>query len=324
MYSPGAAVTANSDDDLAARAAWLYFAGGLKQSEIARRFGLPTTTTHRLIARASRMGLVRVFVDARVESCVQLENQITDKFGLGMCSVGPDIGETGPLPLHSLGLSGADYLMRVLQEQKHQLIGIGHGRTLASVVGALPAIKAGKTGFVSLLGGLTRKYAANPFDVIHRLSDKCGAEAYMVPAPLFANTAEDKQVLLNQTGVGQIFEMIDQATLCLVGIGVIDAEGGLGQADALERDSDLRNLRALGARAEVLGQFVDAAGAVVSTPYDGRAMAPDLATLRGREVVAVAGGTDKTGALDAALRSEIITGLITDEATARRLVGTPG
>ncbi len=324
MSGPEASATALNDDELAARAAWLYFAGGLKQSEIAKRFSLPTTTTHRMIARASRQGLVRVFVDVQVESCVQLENRIAQRFGLDLCMVAPDIGETAPLPLQTLGLCGANYLTRVLQEQKHALIGIGHGRTLASLVNMLPAIRAGDTRFVSLLGGLTRKYAANPYDVIHRLSDKCGAEAYMIPAPLFANSAQDKQVLVKQTGVGGIFEMIEQATLHLVGIGTIDRESGLGQAGMLERESDLETLLTLGARAEVLGQFIDAGGEIVSTPYDGRAMAPDLARLKGRDVVAVAGGVAKTGALEAALRSGLVTGLITDEASARSLIERTG
>ncbi len=319
-----ASLSALNDDELAARAAWLYFAGGLKQSEIAKRFSLPTTTTHRMIARASRQGLVRVFVDVKVESCVQLEDRIAQEFGLSLCLVAPDIGEAAPLPLQTLGLCGANYLTRVLQEQKHGLIGIGHGRTLASLVNMLPAVKAEGTRFVSLLGGLTRKYAANPYDVIHRLSDKCGAEAYMIPAPLFANSAQDKQVLVNQTGVGGIFRMIEEATLCLVGIGAIDTGGRLGQADTLERKSDLEALVLLGARAEVLGQFVDAEGKLLSTPYDGRAMAPDLASLKGREVVAVAGGSVKLGALTAALKSGFITGLITDEASARGLVERTG
>jgi len=44
------------DDDasLATRAAWLYFAAGLTQSEVAERLNIQSTKAHRLIARASR------------------------------------------------------------------------------------------------------------------------------------------------------------------------------------------------------------------------------------------------------------------------------
>jgi DNA-binding transcriptional regulator LsrR (DeoR family) len=113
--------------------------------------------------------------------------------------------------------------------------------------------------------------------------------------------------------------LIDEASLVIIGVGAVDAAGSLSSANALETDAALEELRAMGARAEVLGQFFDANGAILSTPFDGRVMAPDLETLRGREVVAIAGGPDKAPALDAALKGGIITGLITDEATARGL-----
>ena len=52
-------------------------------------------------------------------------------------------------------------------------------------------------------------------------------------------------------------------------------------------------------------------------------MAPSLGALAGREVVAIAGGAHKRAAILAALRSGHLTGLITDEPTARALVDTP-
>ena len=45
---------------LAARAAWLYFAGGRTQGEVAEALNVPGTKAHRLIAKATRDGLIRV------------------------------------------------------------------------------------------------------------------------------------------------------------------------------------------------------------------------------------------------------------------------
>ena len=310
------------EDDLAARAAWLHYCGGMTQSDVAKRFGIPVTRAHRLIARAAKAGQVRVFVDAEVVSCLALEDELSARYGLTMCRIAPDIAEPGPLPLRALGLAGADFLMRALESTTHDTIGIGHGRTLAAVVEMLPAGTGRHTRFVSILGGLTRKFAANPYDVIHRLAEKTGAEAYLMPAPLFANSIEDRQVMVQQAGLAQTMRLIDEASLIVIGVGAVDSAGSLSSANALETDTALEALRDIGACAEVLGQFFDADGQILSTPFDGRVMAPDLETLRGREVVAIAGGADKAPALDAALKSKIITGLITDEATARGLAET--
>lgn len=311
---------AAEETDLAARAAWLHYAGGMTQSAIATRFGIPTTRAHRMIARAAKDGLVRVFVDAEVSACVSLEAEVIRRYGLANCTVVPDLGEAGAIPLRALGLAGASFLMGLLDRAAHEVIGVGHGRTMAAMVDMMPSYEAKGARFVSILGGLTRKFAANPYDVIHRLAEKTGAEAYLMPAPMFVNTPEDRSSLLEQAGLAEIMRTIEAATVCILGIGSVDMSGSVAHANVFDSETSLRELRRLGARAEVLGQFLDAEGHIVSTPYDGRVMAPHLASLRGREVHAIAGGEQKVAALDAALRSGLFTGLITDEATAGRLV----
>ena len=49
------------DDEasLATRAAWLHFAGGLTQGEVAARLNVQSTKAHRLIARASAIRSAR-------------------------------------------------------------------------------------------------------------------------------------------------------------------------------------------------------------------------------------------------------------------------
>ena len=305
------------DGEMAARAAWLHYAGGLTQSAIAERFGIPVTRAHRMIAKAARDGLVRVFVDAEVAGCVALEERLKARFALESCLVAPDLGD--PDPLRAIGLAAARMLTGVLERRKPAVVGVGHGRTLSAAVRELPTLDARAFRFVSLLGGLTRSFAANPYDVIHRLTERTGAEGFLVPAPLFANTPEDQRILLAQTGLADIRALWSEAEICLLGVGAVDPEGSIARANVFDPEHSLAEIRAAGARAEVLGQFLDAEGRVLNTRYDGRLIAADLAALKGREVHAVAGGADKTAALDAALRSGVFTGLITDEATARGL-----
>lgn len=310
--------------DLAARAAWLHFVGGLTQSEVAKRLELPTTRAHRYIARAQSEGLVRVFVDVESADCIALEIRLAQEYGLTFCRVAVDVPETGPLPLRALGAVGGDYFMQTVASGGHQVIGVGHGRTIAASVDAMGRAPGDDVRFVSMLGGLTRSYAANPYDVIHRLAQKTRAEAYLMPAPLFANSAEDKRVMMAQRGLAATMELIDQATLVVVGIGAVDKAGGGASSTGLDGPSAIERLRKDGARAEILGQFIADDGALLSTPYDDRVIAPGLEQLRGREIVAIAGGLLKTEAIRAALKSGLLTGLIIDEATARSLVDELG
>jgi DNA-binding transcriptional regulator LsrR (DeoR family) len=307
---------------MAARAAWLHFVGGLTQGEVARRLGMPTTRAHRYIARAQALGLVQITVDVAEAGCIALEERLRARHGLELCIVAMDTQETGDLPLRSLAAAGSAWLRNTLTQQAHAIIGLGQGRTLAAVIDALGRTEVPTTSFVSLLGGLTRSFAANPYDVIHMLAQKTAAEAWLMPAPLFADSPEDKRVLRAQTILAEVFERMSRASLAVIGIG--DLQNSPCAVSAMQDGAVmLEQLRAKGARAEILGQFLDARGQIMSTPLDGRVMALPLEDLRQRKVVAIAGGLTKQRAIHAALHSGLLTGLIVDEATAKALDAEP-
>ncbi len=180
------------DQELCARAAWLYHGAGLTQGEVARRLGVPSVKAHRLIARANRLGFIHVSIDAPVAACVHLENELQRKFGLEQCVVAPELDD-GPMPLRSLGLSGGRFLQLAIESGMHQVIGVGHGRTLAACVNHLSRMDIPDLKLVSLLGGMTRRYVTTPFDVIHRLAEKTNAAAYVLAAPLSGQYAGGSQ-----------------------------------------------------------------------------------------------------------------------------------
>lgn len=310
------------EDALATRAAWLYYAGGLTQSQVAAALGVAPAKAHRLVARASRAGAVRVFVEGPIAGCMPLERHLMREFDLRFCRVVPTLGRSDP-PLRALGLAAAGMLLNELENNRHRVIGVGHGRTLAAAVDHLPRFPRPDLRFVSLLGGVPRQMSANPFDMIHRLAEKTGAEAYLLPVPFFANTAADRAVLLAQRGVAEAMAMAREATLFLVGVGEVSgAETFLPQAGVVSEEEG-ETLRGAGAVGEVLGCYLDAAGRRVETDLHDRVIALPLEAMAGREVVAVAGGLGKVAALRAVLASRILSGLITDEPTARRLLDHP-
>lgn len=314
-----AALFSGEDAALATRAAWLYHAGGLTQSEVAEKLGLAPAKAHRLIARATKAGLVRVFVEGPIGGCIAAEDELRHRFGLGFCRVVPALDETG-LPLRALGIAAATFLRDSLERQTHAVIGVGHGRTLAAAVDFLPRVPAPNVRLVSLLGGLPRRISTGPFDVIHRLAEKTGADAYLLPVPMVANTPADGQVLRAQRGVAETLAMATDATLVLAGIGAVDEAAFLPMAGMVAPE-EVRALRAAGAKGEMLGRYFAADGALIHTELHDRVIAVPPAAMRG--LVAVAGGEEKINAINAVLASRLLHGLITDEPTARRLVAGP-
>lgn len=312
----------NPDDEgeigLAIRAAWLHHAGGLTQTDVAHRLHLSPLKTHRLIARAARLGYVHVFVDGPIGGCVELEQGLQERFALQSCRVVPGLDQA-ELPLRALGLAAASFLQNVLDTARHRQIGVGHGRTLAAMAGELPRRVTSGVRFISLLGGLPRSMAATPYDVIYRLADKTSAEAYLMSVPFFARSAADCAVMMAQEGVAETIAAAAKATLFLVGIGEVTGRAFLPTASALVA-REFEELAQRGAAGELLGRYLDSGGSRIDTQLHAQVVGLDPEAMRGREAIAIAGGTGKVGAIRAVLRSRLLTGLITDEATARSLL----
>ncbi len=315
---------AEDEDSLAARAAWLHFVGGLTQGEVAGRLNVPAGKAHRLIARANRAGLVQVFIDGAIGSCVALEEQLRTRYGLVHCEVAPDLGE-GALPLRALGTVGARFLRLACERGEDEVIGLGHGRTLAACVSRLPHASYPGIKFVSLLGGFTRKFAANPFDVINMIAERVGVEAYVMPVPFCMNSAEDRAVLLAQRGIDEVYNLARRASLRIVGIGtVLGEDASLAFSHMIER-AELAEIERAGGCGELLGHFFDARGRRIETELSSRLMSLDHEELKTGKMVAIAGGTLKPAAIRAVLKSGALYGLLTDERTARMLVdASPG
>lgn len=303
-----------NERDLAARAAWLSYIGEMTHEAIAARLRVSRIKVTRLIAQAQRLGLVRVYVDADITRCLALENALTATFGLSFCTVAPDLDEDG-IPLRALASAGARFLNGALEQKSIRTIGLGHGRTLAAMVEHLPRQPRPDLRFVSLLGSLTRKAAANPFDVIHKISEVTGGEGYFVPAPFFSDSREDRDVFTAQRSVATVFAMAAGADLYLVGVGDVGPDSQLlatGMITQREREAIVR----AGGVGEVLGRFVDKAGKALPIEINQRSIAVELETLRGRDAIVIAGGAQKAAAIAAVLRTGVFTGLVVDENTA--------
>ena len=83
---------------------------------------------------------------------------------------------------------------------------------------------------------------------------------------------------------------------------------------------EMEALMAEGAAGEITSWVYDADGRVMDCAFNRRVASAPLPVPGSGPVVGLAVGNDKAGAIRAALRGRLINGLITDEATAARLL----
>jgi DNA-binding transcriptional regulator LsrR (DeoR family) len=201
------------------------------------------------------------------------------------------------------------------------VLALGTGRTLRTAVGQVERMERPQHKIVSLVGATTRDGRASAFDVVMRLADRIGAACYPVPTTVVTDTIEERAVLKGQRPWQLIRSLADGASVALVGIGTLDREVEApllrdGFITEAERDELIR----LGAVGDITGWAFDVQGRQIEGGSNARLTAiPHRVPLK-RLTIGVAGGGSKAPAIVAALRGRLVSGLITDEAAAGRIL----
>ncbi|POF34414.1 sugar-binding transcriptional regulator [Roseibium marinum] len=311
------------DDDwtthMAIRAAWLSFVGGRTQGEIASQLGVSPAKVHRLIAHAQKAGYVKFQVDGRPMECLKLENELTDRFHLTNCIIAPDLGGgDDDSAVRAVAASGAQFLAALLSGSNLTRLGVGMGRTLTATVEALPKITRPDLEIMSICGSLTRTLAANPYDIIQKMQERTGGVGYYLPVPYFAENRDEKAMFLTQRSVQDLMARAGGSDAFLVGIGSVENEGHLVRRGMISKQEQ-EELLSVGAVCDLMGRFLTLDGKLAPDTLGDCAVGLHFDEVRGSRVIALVGGESKVDATLAALRTGVITDLVTDETLARAL-----
>ena len=309
-----------SADDQAARAAWLYYVGGLTQDQIAGEMGVSRQRAQRLVSRAVAAGLIHVRLNHHLASCLELEQALRERFHLVRCRVVPGLGPDRD-PVRAIAPAAAAEMERVLRAPDPLVIALGTGRALRGMIEALTPIEAPQHRLVSLIGNIAPDGSASYFDVIMRLAEKVHAPHYPMPVPVISDTAEENATFQSLGPVRKVRDLARTADVTFVGVGQMSQDAPL-LTDGFLKPSELGEMQQAGAVGEVAGRIFDVDGRYMELAINDRlggmhvpSSGPD------RPVIGIAAGPSKIPAIAAALRGGIINGLISDEPTARGVLG---
>lgn len=291
-----------------------YYLDNRTKSDIASEFAISRFKVRRLLETAVRTGLVRIEISVPDTLNVGLSLQLKEKFRLHRALVA-GTHDTRPQAVRdSLGRAAATLLTdRVTEED---VLGVASGRTIDAVARHLVSLAGCE---VIQLTGMSGNLDDNPVEVLRRVAVLSGGQARSIYAPLTVATAEAASALKTDPSIAAALRRFSSVTIALVAVGCwappesrfYDA---LSQGD---RDQLLRR----GVVADVAGVLLDSEGRPVHD-FDDRVLGVPYEQLKAmEEVIAVAGGAPKTTAIRAALRSRLVTTLITDDTAALVLLG---
>jgi DNA-binding transcriptional regulator LsrR (DeoR family) len=303
--------------DDAARAGWLYYVAGNTQDEIAHKLGISRQSAQRLVSLAVSKKLIKVRLDHPIASCMALAEALTKRYDLKYCDVVPsDPSSTSPV----LGVAeaAAAYLERILRSPIPLVLALGTGRTIRASVNQLPPMDCPQHKIVSLVGNIAPDGSASFFDVITKISDIVKAPHFPMPVPVVASNVEEKAVLLELKPVKHVCDLARHADVTMVGIGSLDDNAPLFE-DGFITLTELGVLREAGAVGEIVGWAYDRNGAILTGLTNERVVSVPIGKVGAAPVIGAAMGSSKVAAIRAALIGQLISGLITDETTAKAL-----
>ena len=300
---------------LTARVARMYYLDDRSKTEIADELAISRFRVARLLDSARRSGLVRIEIAAPGKVNTDLSAQLQTAFGLQHAIV-VDISDDDPVVLRGhLGEAAADVLREIVT--RDDVLGLAWARSLSGIGAALDGFVP--CPVVQLTGALSRPDGSDVLELVRRVARAGGGMAHTFYAPLVAADAATARTLRRQPDVANAAALLPKVTIGVVGIGAWQ-EGLSTIFDAIDRETQQRTKR-LGVIAEVSGVLIDTAGKPVSAPLSKRIIGlsgEQLAAMR--TVLAIAYGEEKADAVRSALQGGLVTGLITHESLARRLL----
>jgi deoxyribonucleoside regulator len=321
MAPPGASrrrtpVSESRREDLIAEVATLYYQERLDQEEVARRVGVSRSTVSRMLSEALETGVVEIRIRHALPLAEDLQRELVATFGLHDALVLDTHGRRGD-SLPRVGRLAARYLDATLGEG--DALAISWGTAVRAVADGLEPKVPRHVEVIQMLGGAGGgDLEVDGTELARRLAGLLGGRCRYLNAPLVVDDENVAAALLRQRSVRETLAAAANADVAVVGIGaLVPSVSSLLRAGHLTRRG-ITDLRRLGAVGDVCGHLLTAEGRLVDAELARRIITVDVETLRRiRRVVGVATGASKAEAVLGAVRSGLVSVLVTDDATAR-------
>jgi deoxyribonucleoside regulator len=314
----------NMDNEILVRVARMYYEHGLNQKEIADRVGLSRSRISRLLTKAKDAGIVQITIVDPFKQEHELSKQLIDEYGLKRAVVCP-IPESGGKPLKwHLGQAAARLIKEVIRDG--DTVGVCGGTTMLEVARALKPVKRENVSVVQLEGSLSGKGETliHGNEIATLFARVFEATPYFLSVPAIVENRNLRDALTRDHNLAGILEIGKNANIAVFSVGTPGRSCILAQAGYVSPD-EMDALLRKGAVGDICSRFFDKDGLICDYSLDDRTIGLNLQEFCHKEsCLLVAGGLQKLHGIMGALRGRLANMLVTDEMTAKELMGLAG
>lgn len=303
-----------------AHAAFLYYVQGLSQAEVAKQLGVTRSNVSRMLTAAREQYIVKFEIAYPLDRDPATEQRLLAKYSRDHISevivvpgreTGVGISSHGLL---AVGQAAAGWLDKNLRDG--QVLGLCWGSTVEAMVDSVRFNRRVDVEVVQLAGELSIDSRFSGHDLVRNLAEKLGGRYRYFNAPATTQDEAAAAALMKSEQVASALALGRTANVAVLGIG----QYGLDSSDLfLQRmgasEAEIREAVELGAVGQISGRFYDGEGKQLDLSINRRIISLDLDDLREIDtVVAVASGSSKAEAVNAAVKGGLVNVLVVDSA----------
>ncbi len=304
-------------DQVIHKAAWLYYAHGLRQDEVARALDISRASVAMYLRKARESGIVTISTSTQLFSEDVLARRLEDALKLDAVWVVPDSTHSSD-PTADVPIVAASVFLSLIERGAR--IGVAWGRTVYTIADQMAHADLQGVTVVQLCGNLGAPYSYRPDECTMEIARRLNAKGLNFYAPLVLSSGALAAALRAEPVIREQLDGIAACDLALFSIGTVDADSHVVKCGAVDLD-ELAALRAAGAAGVIAGRVIDARGEALDCDYNGRLIAAGIDALRAiSKRLVVVQEDSKFEPLKAALAGGLCTHLVLSARMARRLL----
>lgn len=301
------------------KAAYLYYIKDKSQNEISDILNISVPTVSRLIKKAKEEKIVEFVIRDPYLECIDLEERLKKEFNLRDVVIAPvptvvaSKKDMAANVKKLVALEGARYIQRIITDK--DVLGVSWGETMYHFIHYLNPCQKVNGKFVTMHGSISGlKQELDVRTLGSRMSMVFGGKNYSLLTEALLSNIEIANSIKNEKYVKKVFEMFNEITISVCGIGSF-----YPQLDSLIykakyiTDEEIKELQDNNVVGDIVMRYFDRDGRECETDYKHRTIGIELETFKKINTkISVVSGKVKTHTVLAALKGGLVDVLITD------------
>jgi DNA-binding transcriptional regulator LsrR (DeoR family) len=248
-----------------------------------------------------------------------MEEQLLALGGIGRAVVVPTVSDNPQTALQAVGEAAARLLLEEIADG--DTICITGGKGVSAVVAGLQPQHRLDVEVIPATGCVQGKHYTDVNHVSTMMADRLGGRSFQIHAPLFADSATERGMLINMRSVADVFKRAREAKVAIVGIGSILSDDSSYYDLHPSSSTDRAAIERSGASCELLAHLLDDRGNVCDYSLNRSLVSLTLSEFASIPTkIGVASGPNKAGPILSVMRGNHLDTLVTDEATGARVL----